>query len=309
MLNTPVAFIVFNRPDLTRLTFEAIRKQQPAQLFLIADGQRSGHPSDAVQCTEVRKIVERIDWPCEVRFNYSERNLGCKDRVVTGLDWVFSQVEQAIILEDDCLPHPDFFKFSVTLLERYRDDTRVMTITGNNFQDGHQHGEASYYFSKYVHVWGWATWRRAWQMNDLKVTFWPNWKVSKAWTKSMPDRLEREHWADVFNRAYRGELTTWDHQWTASVWYQGGLTATPNVNLVTNIGIGPDATHTVQSNILLTIPSKALGVLEHPKAVKVNLKADRYVFDQYYGGNIRRLRCRINRLYARAMRYVRRVYD
>lgn len=213
MLNTPVAFIVFNRPDLTRLTFEAIRKQQPAQLFLIADGQRSGHPSDAVQCTEVRKIVERIDWPCEVRFNYSERNLGCKDRIVTGLDWVFSQVEQAIILEDDCLPHPDFFMFCEAMLHRYWDDSRVMVITGNNHQGGRRRGDASYYFSKYPHIWGWATWRRAWNLNDSTLAFWPSWKNSASWKKYIPDRLERTYWTDRFNEVRQGNQTIWSYQW------------------------------------------------------------------------------------------------
>lgn len=131
----PIAYIIFNRPRHTRETFAAIRAQQPAKLFIIADGPRPGHPTDAERCREVQEIVEQIDWPCEVYRNYADENLGLKRRVSSGLDWVFEKVDRVIVLEDDCLPHPDFFGFCETLLERYENDERVWVITGNNFQD------------------------------------------------------------------------------------------------------------------------------------------------------------------------------
>ena len=149
-LDTPIVFIVFNRPRHTRKSFEAIRFQRPKQLFIVADGPRKAHPTDDENCLQVREIVAKIDWPCDVHRNYVEQNLGCKQRVNSGLDWVFTLVERAIILEDDCLPNPDFFSFCETLLERYQDNEQIMTITGNNFQNGHQRGDADYYFSKYA---------------------------------------------------------------------------------------------------------------------------------------------------------------
>jgi hypothetical protein len=159
-VNTPIAFFIFNRPDTTARVFEAIRQAQPSKLLVVADGPRSTRPGEAEKCAATRAIIDQVDWECEVLTNYSDVNLGCRHRVSSGLDWVFEQVEEAIILEDDCLPHPTFFRFCEELLEWYRHDHRIVAISGDNFQNGHQSGEFSYYFSRYVHIWGWATWRR-----------------------------------------------------------------------------------------------------------------------------------------------------
>lgn len=284
MSNAAIAYIIFNRPHHTLNTFKAIRAQRPSKLFLIADGARTGHPTDIQRCKEARAVVANIDWPCEVFHNYSEENLGCKRRVSSGLDWVFSQVDSAIVLEDDCLPHPDFFNFCNNLLDRYKNDDRIWVITGNNFQDGKKRGDASYYFSKFNHCWGWATWRRAWQKYQLDMPYWAEWKQSADWNNKTTDLVERKIFTELFDRVSRGEIDTWDYQWTACVWYHGGLTATPNVNLVTNIGFGPDATHTVADDNLEGMPSSALGNLTHPTAVRQDVAADRYVFDRNFGG-------------------------
>lgn len=293
MFSTPIAYIIFNRPHHTRETFAAIRAQHPARLFIIADGPRPGHPTDGERCQETREIVEDIDWPCEVQRNYSEKNLGCKQRVISGLDWVFSQVECAIILEDDCLPHSDFFGFCQEMLEHYTDDNHVMVVTGNNHMGGRRCGTAAYYFSKYNHIWGWATWRRAWQKNDSTLAFWPEWKKSNAWVEFMTDKVERQHWENIFDRMYRNEIDTWDFPWVANVWYYGGLTVTPNVNLVTNIGFGPDGTHTVCDKDQEGLPVHPIGKITHPKIVKLDQRADRYVFDNYIGGRSKRLSWRV----------------
>lgn len=149
----PVAIIVFNRPDHTRQSFSVVREQQRSRLFVIADGPRPGHPTDEERCAEVRDIVADVDWPCAVQREYADSNLGLKQRVSSGLDWVFSEVDRAIVLEDDCVPHADFFMFCDALLDRYAEDERVAAVTGDNFQEGNKRGEASYYFSKYNHVW------------------------------------------------------------------------------------------------------------------------------------------------------------
>ena len=293
MISTPIAYIIFNRPRHTRETFAAIRAQRPAQLFIIADGPRSDHPTDADRCREVRGIVEGIDWPCDVHRNYADENQGCKHRVISGLDWVFSQVEHAIILEDDCFPHPDFYSYCDALLELYKDNDRVMVITGCNFQGRNRRGDAAYYFSKYNHVWGWATWRRAWQKNAPALEFWPRWKESVSWMNEHRDKVERRYWENIFDRMYRNEINTWDYPWMASVWYHGGLTATPNVNLVTNIGFGPDGTHTIAHGDQDGMASYPLGLLTHPAKVEQDRKADRYVFDHTFGGRTQRLSWRI----------------
>jgi len=301
MFKIPIVYIVFNRPRLTRETFASIREQRPTKLFIIADGPRPGHPTDEERCQEVRDIVELIDWPCEVQRNYADKNLGCKHRVVTGLDWVFLYVESAIIIEDDVLPHSDFYGYCETLLERYQNNDRVMAITGDNFQDGHRRGSSAYYFSKYNHVWGWATWRRAWLKNDPSLSFWPSWKNSNAWRRQTPIRTERRYWSDIFDRMYRNEIDTWDYSWTGSIWFHGGLTATPNVNLVTNIGFGPDGTHTVASEDQDGHPSYPLGPLIHPEKIEQNCKADRYVYEHAFGGlehNLYKCLLRLTRLVA-----------
>jgi hypothetical protein len=284
MLNAPIAFIIFNRPRHTAESFAAIRAQKPSRLLIIADGPRPGHPTDSDRCRETREVVANIDWPCEVLRNYSDVNLGCKLRVSSGLDWVFDQVERAIVLEDDCIPHEDFFSYCDALLDRYETDHRVWVITGNNFQHGKKRGDASYYFSKFNHCWGWATWRRAWKHYRVDIPFWPEWKATADWRKKLPDPVERIIWSGLLDRVQRGEIDTWDYQWTACVWYHGGLTATPNFNLVTNIGFGPDATHTVSSGDQDGLPIYPLGILTHPKQVKQNLAADRHVFNHNFGG-------------------------
>ena len=284
MTNTPIAYIIFNRPRHTRETFAVIRAQRPSKLLIIADGPREGHPTDAERCRETREIVENIDWPCEVLRNYADKNMGCKLRVSSGLDWVFEQVERAVVLEDDCVPNEDFFPYCDALLDRYAEDPRVWVITGNNFQNGKKRGEAAYYFSKYNHCWGWATWRRCWQNYRVDIPFWPEWKKSHDWRLKTPDPVERKVWSDLLDRVARGEIDTWDYQWTACVWYYGGLTATPNANLVTNIGFGPDATHTVSTGDEEGMPVQPLGPLTHPASVRQDAVADRHVFNQNFGG-------------------------
>src|SRR4030095_1100293 len=135
-LQTPVALLIFNRPETTARVLAEIRNARPAKLLIIGDGPRPGEPADAERCLAARAAAANIDWGCEVLKNYSDVNLGCGQRPASGLDWVFQNVDRAIIMEDDCLPHPTFFRFCDELLEHYRDDERVMTVSGNNFQYG-----------------------------------------------------------------------------------------------------------------------------------------------------------------------------
>lgn len=285
LLDTAVLFLVFNRPETTRQVFEAIRQAKPPRLYVSADGPRAGKVGEAERCNEVRKIATTIDWPCEVRTLFRKENLGCKRAVSGGITWFFEYEEQGIVLEDDCLPHPDFFRFCEELLVRYADDDRVWVITGDNFQNGIRRGDASYYFSRYNHVWGWASWRRAWKKADMAIQFWSEWKRSATWEGLWPDSVARRYWEKIFDRMYRAEIDTWDYPWTASVWYHGGLTATPNVNLVSNIGFGQDSTHTASvDSPYAEMLTEELGVIRHPSIVTQDLAADWYVFEYKFGG-------------------------
>jgi hypothetical protein len=210
---------------------------------------------------------------------------------------MFSKVERAIVLEDDCLAHPDFFRFCSELLERYADDERVSVITGNNFQKGLRRGDASYYFSKYNHCWGWASWRRAWQHYQGNLPFWPEWVKSDDWRQKMSDSVERRYWSNIFERVSKGQTDSWAYPWTGCVWYHGGLTATPNVNLVSNIGFGSDSTHTASvDSPLAKIATKSIGEISHPSTVEVDVVADRFDFDHTFGGRFSRFPLSILRI-------------
>lgn len=273
---TPIAFIIFNRPDTTARVFEVIRQVKPPQLFVIADGPRADNPSDLEKCAATRAIVDKIDWECEVIKNYSDVNLGCKNRVSSGLNWVFSIVEQAIILEDDCLPDPTFFNFCEELLEKYRNDTRIMAISGNNFQFGRRRTDESYYFSRYNHCWGWATWRRAWQHYDIEMKQWPMIRENDLLKNVLEARGALRYWQEHFNNVYDELINSWAFRWTFACWIQNGLTILPNVNLVSNIGFLPDATHTKQiKSKLANLPIKTmLFPLKHPTFIIRDTRAD-----------------------------------
>ncbi len=278
----PVALLLFNRPDLTARMFEVVRQLRPAKLFLVADGPRANQPGEELLCHQVHAVVEKIDWRCEVFRNYAETNLGCRARVASGLDWVFNQCDEAVILEDDCLPDPSFFPFCAELLERYRHDERIMLISGDNWiahrQSGLSPTNDSYYFSRYPHIWGWATWRRAWQHYDVTMQSWPRLRA-QGWLKQFfqGERFAAAAWDDWFQATYDGSLDTWDYQWTFACWQRAGLAIVPRANLVTNLGFRADGTHTQKENWLGSLPLRALTLpLQHPAEITRNEAADAY---------------------------------
>ncbi|MDR1367298.1 MAG: glycosyltransferase family 2 protein [Candidatus Accumulibacter sp.] len=282
-LETPIAFFIFNRPETTARVFAEIARVKPPRLFVVADGPRSDWHGEAERCAAARAAVEDIDWECKVETLYSKRNLGCRERVSSGLDWVFEQTPEAIILEDDCLPHPSFFRFCAGLLAHYRGDTRIGMINGSNFQFGRTRGESSYYFSRSAHVWGWATWRRAWRFYDKTAVAWPTLRENGQLAQVFPSATDYRYWRKIFDRVHRGEIDTWDYQWSLALWGQSMLCIAPNVNLVSNIGFGKDATHTKIDGICSEMATKTMHFpLEHPAFVLPDSPADlfemRHVF-------------------------------
>ncbi|NEQ84096.1 MAG: glycosyltransferase family 2 protein [Moorea sp. SIO2I5] len=246
-MKTPVAFIIFKRPDTTERVFEVIREAKPPKLFVIADGPRADRPGEAEKCAAARAIIERVDWDCEVLENYSDVNLGCCQRVSSGIDWVFNTVEEAIILEDDCLPHPDFFPFCENLLERYRDDERVMMVSGTNFLGKWKSDRQSYHFSYYGGIWGWASWRRAWNYYDITMSLWSNPDIKNRIRDVLANNEHYQARKKSFDSTLNGKYDAWDYRWSFARLAQSGLSIVPAVNLISNIGFGEGATHTVSA--------------------------------------------------------------
>ncbi len=288
MDSPPVALCIFNRPDKTARTFEMIRQARPAILFVIADAPRTEKERDL--CNATRAVTEHIDWPCDVRRKYAETNMGC-ECVRSGISWVFTQVDRAIILEDDCVPHPDFFPFCAELLERYKDEKRIMCIAGTNFQQGNKKFVCpeSYYFATVLQQQGWATWRRAWNLYDSTLSAWPALEQSGALKEIFPDPAVREHWRYKYQGYYDNPLkTNWDSKWAFTCVFHRAYCITPKVNFISNIGYGSDATHTTTA-----APGKAnLPVyplefpLTHPTIIAPNENADAYEAKHYRGINL-----------------------
>jgi len=288
-LNTPVAFIIFNRPDTTARVFAEIAKAKPPQLLVVADGPRLNRQGEEERCASTRAIINQVDWPCEVLTNYSSVNLGCKNRVASGIDWIFEQVPEAIILEDDCLPHSSFFRFCEELLEKYRHDERIGMISGDNFQFGQYRGDGSYYFSRYHHIWGWASWRRAWSHYDREASAWPLIRDGRALDSLLQNASERRYWSHIFDAVNKGLIDTWDYQWTLSSWAQGMCSVMPNVNLISNIGFGADATHTLGASVYADLPVQPMTFpLKHPTLFLPDTEADAYTSRNMFSNSLRR---------------------
>ncbi|MBD2459978.1 glycosyltransferase family 2 protein [Oscillatoria sp. FACHB-1407] len=306
-LNTPVAMLIFKRPQTTEKVFEAVRQAKPPKLLVVSN-TLSKTPDEPLEekCAATRAIIERVDWDCEVLKNYADTYMGCKQRIYSGLDWVFQQVDRAIVLEDDCIPHPTFWRFCDELLDRYQDDDRIAAITGDNFQLGRRRTPDSYYFSRYTHFWGWATWRRAWKNYDVNMSRWTELR-DQGWLEQYLGEPEAaEWWKDTFQRTYDEKVDTWDWQWILSCWVNNGLTIVPNVNLVSNIGFNAGATHTGDaSDWRANMETQAIQFpLKHPTTVTRHAEADRFEQHEYYNflTNQRKLEYRLKRRFRVAKR-------
>lgn len=242
-MNTAVLFLVFNRLDTTMRVFDQIRLAQPPRLYIAGDGARPQVPGETDNVSRLRNtITENIDWPCQVRTFFRDSNLGCKRAVSSAIDWFFEHEEMGIILEDDCLPHSSFFPYCETMLLQYSGDTRIWHISGDNFQHGNVHGDGDYYYSLINHVWGWASWRNRWLKYSVEITDTPR-DILKVIPSSYSLR-KKMYWHKIFCQVSQGEINTWDYQYLYTMWKQGGLSILPNVNLISNIGFGANATHT-----------------------------------------------------------------
>ncbi|MFN7261127.1 MAG: nucleotide-diphospho-sugar transferase [Cyclobacteriaceae bacterium] len=283
---TPILFIVFNRPNHTRKVLERIREIKPNFLFVAADGPRRSHVGDADKCNEVREVINRgIDWPCQVKTQYRDENLGCGKGPVQAITWFFDNVEEGIILEDDCLPDLTFFPFCEELLSVYRHQTSIMHVSGNNFQNGIVRGSASYYFSAYSHNWGWATWRRSWQKYNFHLTDLDPLILAESFKVYGFTKKEHFYWLSNLENFNKQTLVDiWDYQWGYTIWRNSGLSILPNTNLVVNIGFDSEATHTKEVIFKWRSGNQSFRKIElqHPSQIQIDSKADRYTFNNLF---------------------------
>jgi len=281
-LNVPILLVIFNRPDVTRRTFDAIRLARPSKLFIAADGYRSNKPGEKELCEITKEVVANVDWPCEVHRDYLTSNIGPCKRLPSAIDWFFENVEHGIILEDDCLPNNSFFPFCQELLEKYKTEEKIMSISGTNFQEK-KIGSASYYFSFYPIGWGWATWRRAWKNFDREMKQYPDFLKENKIKNIIPENYnnERRYWLNFLKKEYEGKYIYWDLKWAFSHWCNNAVSIVPNENLITNVGFGQDATHS-KKDVGLSVPSKTIGTIIHPKFIIVDMEADHYLYNKVY---------------------------
>jgi hypothetical protein len=283
----PVMFLVFNRPKQTLGVFKAIRKAKPSRLFLVADGPRASRPADAQLCGETRALL-KVDWPCKVVRDFSSANQGCRDRTVSGINKVFKQVPEALIIEDDTLPGPDFFRFTTAMLAKYRDNTKVMLVAGSSF-DGAVGADNSYRFSRYTHTWGWGTWRRVWNKYDMTAKRWPQDLKEDLLGQMFPHNFKaRRYWEDRQEMGWNGRIDTWDFQFMLGVWRAQGLCVVPSSNLVTNTGTGTDETHPLDAPSWLFPKLRPMKFpIKTPLRLEADQEADRLLEARIYSGSAR----------------------
>lgn len=311
MFNTPILLITFNRPSHTRRVLERILEAKPQALYVFQDGAREGNANDAVRCAEVREVVNELTARYALDHKdfvlhtlYSPTNLGCGPGPAAAISWFFEHVEMGIILEDDCLAHLDFFPYCEELLSRYKEDNRIGFIGGCNYQDGQKHGDASYYFSMGHHgTWGWASWQRVWDQFDYNLNSITAKEFSSIIRYYGRDPRFTVYWEDIFARIKKDRMndSAWDYQFYFACWKHQQLAIMPNVNLVSNIGDGIDATHTEGVSPMLYTMTYPILPLNHPKIVKQDCSADMYFHRTYiqsydYGWRgLKRLPYRLNK--------------
>lgn len=279
MFKTPILFLIFNRPEITLESFKNIAYVKPAYLYIAADGPRIGNPEDRIRCEKTRrKVLEMIDWPCEVKTLFREENIGCKRAISEGISWFFKQVEAGIILEDDCVAAESFFPYCERMLEEYKDHPRIGMIGGANFLDNKQN-EESYFFSRYFIVWGWATWRNKWLLYQDELKDWPTLRKEKWLSTIFKNKNTARYYTFNFDKADKNEVDTWDSNWVYYLLYHNQLAITPTKNLISNIGF--EGTHTTSSHFhLFNRPLEVLDVdtLIKPKDITPNEKLDNLQF-------------------------------
>ena len=276
----PVVLVLFNRPKETREVFKKVRQARVPKLYIIMDAPRNGNETDIKLNEEVKEIVQNVDWECQVKWNIAKENMGVGPRPYTGIDWVFQHEDRAIILEDDCVPALAFFDFASELLERYKDDHRIMHISGTRYNQEFVSNNDSYLFSRYQYNWGWATWRRAWKCYDYDLSNYNEVKRKKYFENRFSNS-EATHWQGKFDRAQEQKARMWDYQWQYAVFMNSGLCIFPKENLICNIGPFGTTAPNFNASLYYRDIDESFQIKEHPTVVCVNEAFDQYYFNKH----------------------------
>lgn len=279
-MKKPILFLIFNRLETTKKVLDAIRKVKPLKLYIASDGPRSTVLNEKISVEQVRKyVLKNIDWNCQVKTLFREENLGCGRAVSGAISWFFNQEADGIILEDDCLPNKDFFRYCENLLDYYRDNKKVMHITGDQFYPDMQIKE-SYYFASIMHCWGWASWADRWEKYDFKLKSYS----TKDLKSSLKDKGVFKYWANIFNKIQKKEIDTWDYQWALAIIANNGYCINPAKNLVSNIGFGIGGTHTQDAgSTQANLNTHSIWPIIHPKSIELNKRAVEYIYKEHFG--------------------------
>lgn len=283
MFETPILLLIFNRPETTQLTFNAIRLVKPRQLFVAADGPRPDKVTDAELCKATRSVIDQVDWPCELHTLFRDVNRGCGHGPAEAITWFFDQVEDGIILEDDCVPHQSFFPYCESLLEKFRHDELVYMISGTNALKKWTTRKESYFFSYMGHSYGWASWRRAWIKFDYEMRDWATEAGKQKIRNTLSLPVYFNHFSEEFTRYQLNRPDdVWDFQWLFSRWANGGKTIVPVVNLIKNIGFNADGTHcTNESDLMANLPLYEMGFPLIHTSQQINKLFDWCVFERF----------------------------
>lgn len=278
-MNTPILLLIYNRPKYTEKVFSVIREIKPKKLFIHADGPKSEKPEDVVLCNQARDIVNNIDWDCEIKKLFRDTNLGCKLGMSRGINWFFDNVGEGIIIEDDCLPNKSFFKFCEDLLEKYRHEEKVMMISGSNPAISVDI-KTDYFFSQFYHIWGWATWKRAWNKFDINISNWPKFRDSDFLEKKFPHSEENKIFVrQMFDQIYGNKSSVWGVQWTYTCLVNNSFAILPKHNMVSNIGF--TGTHQMNKDqLLLKSEEIDFSKFKHPNRITINYDLENYLFEK-----------------------------
>ena len=282
-MTTPVVIFVYNRKKETKILLNRLARLKPKNIIIIFDGPKD-NKEDKKKCAEVQKIVKNISWKCKKKYIGSKQNLGLKKRVTSGLNLVFDSYDRAIILEDDCIPNKSFFLFCEFFLDKFKNNKKIAGITGNNFQK--EKIKETFYYSKFSSIWGWATWSRVWKTYDLEIKFWKRFKNSTNWKNYFENKKEWKFWTEIFDKVYKNEINSWAYSNQLCNWYHDRLTIVPKNNLIKNIGFSSNATNTkkVNKDYLPKVEKLNLTKIIYPKVMESNKRADKYDFENIYGG-------------------------
>lgn len=287
-MQTPVLLIIFNRSDTALQVLSRIKQVGVQKLYIYSDGPRLNHSHEAAELLSVQQTIQKhIDWPCQVHFLFETENFGPRIAIGRGIHWLFEHEEQGIIFEHDCLPDLSFFGFCEQLLNKYATDEKIMHISGNNFQFGKTWGDGDYYFSHLNHIWGFATWKRAWKHYDVNMKAYPTFIKENRLKQIYSNKRMQKIWKQIFNKTYNKQLATWDYQWTFACWNNNGLSILPNQNLVSNIGFDALALNTKNPNhAVAALQTHSLNAIKHPSNKHAVVAADEFTILKVFNPTI-----------------------